>query len=245
MKLYIDYEVTVAGYSNSKFAHKIFLMPEKKVPGVSGTSSMIQFMESANPAYINANGGDKNYFLVGKKFLRISNMEQRAWIANALLAAGNVDEVTDVFGDVDVVAVAANLKESLYDDSNDVAMVPDALYRLLCLSGLFGYRTAKKVVEREFHELLRTGRLTAKNISKVIEVAKMEKADLKATKHSNKEVAKDLGLQVKSEKADQKAEIKAEKVAAKEARKAEKEAKKAEKAEAKETVDLDAAAAAI
>jgi hypothetical protein len=245
MKLYIDYEVSVAGYSNSKFAHKIFLMPEKKVPGVSGTSSMIQFMESANPAYINANGGDKNYFLVGKKFLRISNMEQRAWIANALLAAGNVDEVTDVFGDVDVVAVAANLKESLYDDSNDVAMVPDALYRLLCLSGLFGYRTAKKVVEREFHELLRTGRMTAKNISKVIEVAKMEKADLRATKATNKAVAKDLGLQIKSEKADLKAEAKAEKVAAKEARKAEKEAKKAEKAEAKETVDLDAAAAAI
>ena len=235
MKLYINYEVTVSGYSTSKFAHKIFLMPEKKVSGVGGTSSMIQFMESANPAYINANGGDKNYFLVGKKFLRLSNMEQRAWIANALLAAGNVDEVTDVFGDVDVVAVAANLKESLYDDSNDVAMVPDALYRLLCLSGLFGYRTAKKVVEREFHELLRTGRATAKNISKVIEVAKA----------TNKEVAKDLGLQVKSEKADQKAEAKAEKVAAKEARKAEKEAKKAEKAEAKETVDLDAAAAAI
>lgn len=234
MRLYINYEVSVAGYSASKFAHKIFLMPEKKVSGVSGTSSMIQFMESVNPAYIAANNGDKNYFLVGKKFLRLGNMEQRAWIANALLAAGNVDEVTDVFGDVDVVAVAANLKESLYDDSNDVAMVPDALYRLLCLSGLFGYRTAKKVVEREFHELLRTGRMTAKNISKVIEVAKMEKVDLKATKATNKAVAKDLGLQIKSEKADLKAEAKAEK-----------EAKKAEKAEAKETVDLDAAAAAI
>ena len=70
----------------------------------------------------------------------------------------------------------------------------------------------------------------------------MEKADLKAAKATNKEVAKDLGLQVKSEKADQKAATKAEKVAAKEARKAEKEAKKAEKAEA---IDLDAAAAAI
>lgn len=237
-KLYINYEVSVAGYSNKANAHKIFLMPEKKVTGVSGVKGTIQLMKSNNQEFINANGGDAHFFLVGKKFLGLSNKEQKAFIVNTLIAADMGDEVSNIFGSLATVETAARMNAVLYENAEDVdGMVSDLAYRYFTLSALFDKWTARKVVMAEVHDVMKSGKKVAKSISKILAVQKETKVDLKTTKAENKQSAKEL-------KTEYKADLKGAKAAEKAAKNAQKEAKKSEK-NSQDFTDLEAAAAAI